>query len=125
MAVPMSSLIAIDVAILPPPDVSRRAVDYSAALPAEGSQGLRLDDDHLPHVTLVQCFVREDELPLAYEHVDGVLRHQAPLRVRVTGGGRSGHTLWMELDRTPDLVDLHERLMECLRGVERDRKSVV
>ena len=30
----MAPVVALDVAILPPPDVSARAVEYSAALPA-------------------------------------------------------------------------------------------
>lgn len=119
----MSKLVALDVAILPPPDVSRRAIDYSAALPAEGSQGLRLDDEHRPHVTLTQQFVREEELDTACEHVGAVLRDRAPLRLQVVGGGKSGHTVWMTIDNSPDLMDLHERLMDALRGLERSEGS--
>jgi len=115
----MSTLIALDVALLPPPDVTRRALDLSASLPPAESQGLRLDPEHLPHVTLTQQYVREEELDTAFERVDEVLRGQTPLRLLVTGGGKSGHTVSMTIERTPDLVALHEQLMEALRGVER------
>ena len=115
----MSKLVAIDVAILPPAEVSQRAIALSAALPEEGSQGLRLDAEHLPHVTLTQQFVREDELDVAFDHIDGVLREQPPLDLVVTGAGTGGHTLWLEIERSEALRDLHERLMEALRGVER------
>jgi 2'-5' RNA ligase len=125
----MVKLVALDVAILPPPDVTNRAIEYSAALSAgvasafrrktDGPHTLRLDGDHLPHVTLTQHFVREEELDLAFSHVDDVLTGQPPLRIVITGGGRSGHTLWMTVERTAELLDLHERLMEALRGVER------
>lgn len=115
----MVKLVALDVAILPPPDVMSRAIELSAALPGAGAQGLRLDGDHLPHVTLTQQFVRHEELELAFSHVDTVLGDQPPLRIVVTGGGQSGHTLWMSIERTRELLDLHERLMEALRGVER------
>ena len=115
----MVKLVALDVAILPPPDVMARAIELSAALPDEGSQGLRLDGDHLPHVTLTQHFVRHEELELAFSHVETVLADQPPLRIAITGGGQSGHTLWMSIERTRELLDLHERLMEELRGVER------
>ena len=113
-------LVAVDVAILPPPDVMAQAIEHSAALSAHSEPGgLRLDDGHLPHVTLTQHFIRADELDLAFTHVNAVLADQPPVRVAITGGGRSRRTLWMSVERTPELVDLHERLMEALRGVER------
>jgi 2'-5' RNA ligase len=115
----MSQLLAIDVAILPPPDVRARAIALSAALPSEGSQGLTLDDTHLPHVTLTQAFVRAEELDAALERVDEVLRCERPFTVDVTGAGKGGHTIWMAIERTPKLVELHEHLMEALRGYER------
>jgi len=115
----MSQLVALDVAILPPPDVRARAIALSAALPADGSDGLPLDETHLPHVTLTQAFVRAEELQAALERVDEVLRGQRPFAVSVNGCGKSGHTIWMEVERTPRLVELHEQLMEALRGYER------
>ena len=115
----MSDLVALDVVILPPPDVSRRATELSAALPAEGEEVLTLDAEHLPHVTLMQLFVRQNELDTAFERIDDIVRGQPPLRLRVNGIGKSNQTLWLEIERTPDLVALHERLMDTLRGVER------
>ena len=114
----MMKLVALDVAILPPLDVIARAMELSAALPA-AAERLQLDDEHLPHITLTQHFVREAELKIAYSHVDEVLAGQPPLSIVVTGGGRSRHTLWMSVQRSAELLDLHDRLMEALRGVER------
>lgn len=114
----MSHLIAVDVAILPPADVAHRARTLSASLP-HGPAGFRLDADHLPHVTLVQSFVREEELDVAFERVDEVLRGRSALRVQVTGGGKGGNSVWMTIERTPELEDLHEALMHAMVGVER------
>jgi 2'-5' RNA ligase len=94
-------------------------VDLSASLPASESHGLRLDDDHLPHVTLSQHFIREDERELAFEKVDEVLRGQKPLKLVISGGGKGSSAVWMAVENTPQLQKLHERLMEGLRGVER------
>ena len=115
----MARLVALDVALLPPPDVSQRAIAVSATLPVEEPHGLRLDSEHLPHITLTQQFVREEELERALEPVDAVLREQPPFEVVVTGAGKSGHTVWLAIERSPILVGLHERLMEALRGFER------
>ena len=119
----MPKLLAVDVALLPPPDVTQRAIALSASLPREGSQGLRLDGEHLPHVTLMQLFVRESELDIAFERVTDIVRGRPPLRLLVSGGGQSNQTVWMTVHRTPELLALHERLMEALRGVERQSGS--
>lgn len=115
----MSALLALDVAILLPPEARERALRLSAALPADPAHDLRLDETHLPHVTLTQLFVRVDELDAAFERVDEALRGQPPLIVRVTGGGKGGSSVWMAVERSAVLTDLHERLMEALRGFER------
>src|SRR5688500_5582733 len=115
----MSELVAVVVASLPPPDICARAFEINAALPAEGSQGLRLDAEHLPHITLTQHFIREEELDAAFERVDEVVAGLPPMRVLATGAGKSGHTLWIAIEKTPELSALHGQLMETLRGYER------
>ena len=115
----MSKLLALDVAILPPPHVRQRSMKLSATLPADESQGLRLDAGHLPHITVTQQFVRVDELDAVLAAVDEALRGQPPLTVRVTGGGQSASSVWMAVERTEALSQLHGRLMEELRRFER------
>ena len=113
----MAALLAVDVAILPPADVSARARALSAALPDEA--GFRLDAEHLPHVTLLQAFLREDELETALERVDEALRGRDAPRLRVTGGGKGGSSVWMAIERSPELDAMHEALMHALVGLER------
>ena len=96
-----------------------RAIAYSAALPGGVAERLQLDAQHLPHITLTQHFVNDDELDGACAEIDEVLERQRPLHITVTGGGQSAHTLWMTVERTPELLELHERLMRALRGLER------
>jgi len=115
----MTKLVALDVAILPPPEVMARAIASSAALPRDGAERLVLDAAHLPHITLTQQFVRYEELDAAYAEIDEVLDGHAPLELTITGGGQSGNTLWMAVERTPQLLDLHERLMNALKNLER------
>ena len=111
-------MIALDVALLLPSDIERQAVALSAALPLSESKGLRLDADHLPHVTLTQQFVRPNELEQVFAHIDDLLRGRRALTLTVAGGGRGTASVWMALAVTPELQDLHERLMEALAGFE-------
>jgi 2'-5' RNA ligase len=109
---------AIDVAILTPPEIAARAIALSAALPAAESQGLRLGPAHLPHVTLLQQFVRIEDLDAVIDRVDALLRGLAPFRLHVSGGGRGSSSVWMAVERTAPLVDLHERLMDATEAFD-------
>jgi len=115
----MDGLIAIDVAILPPPAVSDAARALSAGLPAGESQGLRLDASHLPHITLTQQFIPAKDVPAAAVAIAGVLPQRAPLALAITGPGRGSSSVWMRVERSPALLDLHEALMEALEPFER------
>ncbi len=115
----MSTLLALDVAILPPPVVGERAVRLSATLPAGQFQGLRLDANRLPHITLTQQFVRRDELGAIFERLDEALRGQPAMTLQVPGGGKGAGSVWMAVERTAAISRLHGRLMDALQGFER------
>lgn len=112
-------MIALDVAILPPLDISRRAIELSAQLPRHESVGLRLGGDMLPHITLTQQFVQDEEIDRVLDRVGSALVGLAPLRLTVTGAGRGRSSVWMAIRPSPALLELHRRLMDSLREFER------
>jgi 2'-5' RNA ligase len=111
-------VVAIDIAILPPPEVTNRAIALSAALPAGESQGLLLGADCVPHITLTQQFVPSQSLDSLLARLDSVLRDCAPLHLRVTGGGNGSNSVWMAIERSPELVKLHEQLLQATEPFE-------
>jgi 2'-5' RNA ligase len=115
----MTSLIAMDVAMLPPAPVADAAIHLSASLPVNESEGLRLDDAHLPHVTLTQQFIAHAALEEAAAAVADVLRGRPALQLSVAGPGRGRRSVWMQITLTPDLLDLHRALMNALQPFER------
>ena len=114
----MDPLIAVDVAILPPPAVARAAIGLSAALPAAESQGLRLDATHLPHITLTQQFVTIDAVPAIAAVIGRVIAECPPLHLTITGPGRGSRSVWMQVGLSPALHELHRALMDALRPFE-------
>jgi 2'-5' RNA ligase len=110
-------LIALDVAILPPRAVWRHAIELSASLPEAESLGLRLGGDVMPHITLTQQFIPVDRLDAALDRIGTMLTGVAALPLTVTGPGRST-AIWMSIELTPALTDLHHRLMDTLAPFE-------
>ncbi|MGE0592390.1 MAG: 2'-5' RNA ligase family protein [Vicinamibacterales bacterium] len=117
----MSDLIALDMAILLPAEVYDAAVDLSASLDPAESQGLRLSDLHVPHVTLTQQFVRKEAVDDLWARLTHAISLQEPFTVRVTGGSRGASSVWMAVERSPALVRLHERLMAVMSDFEQVR----
>jgi 2'-5' RNA ligase len=113
----MSTLLALDVAILLPPDVADHAVALSTALPQHDS-GFVLGPDRLPHITLTQQFILREYLEQALERVAAAVRDHPPLRLHVSGGGRGRSSVWMAIRRSAPLDALHDRLMATLAGFE-------
>jgi 2'-5' RNA ligase len=94
----------------------------SAALPREESQGLLLGrDDYLPHITLLQQFVSAESLSAFLDRVGDVVQPVRPLRLRVTGGGMGSSSVWMSIERTPAIVDLHSRVLDAALPFDRER----
>jgi 2'-5' RNA ligase len=113
------SLIALDIAVLPPDDVTQRAIALSASLPAAESQGLCLGPDYLPHVTLVQAFVDEREIVPLFTQVEDIVPERPPLHLRVSGGRSGASSVWMGIEPALVLVELHQHLLDAVLPFER------
>ncbi len=107
-------LIAIDVAFLLPEDAHARALAVNARLRAEDCEGFRFDETHLPHITLVQQFVRRARLPEVFAAVESCLGEFSPMTLTVLGIEARGETVQFVIAPHPELSRLHERLMEAL-----------
>ncbi len=114
----ISALVAVDIAILAPETVARPARAISQALSGRRSGALTLDDRHIPHVTLAQQFVEHARLPDLEAALDGLLRHEPPLLLRVTGFTTRGSTVYFAVEGSPDLLRLHEQVMDAVEPFE-------
>ena len=108
----MPPIRAIDIAILPPPDVSQRAIELSAHLPKEESEGLRLGPAYLPHITLLQQFVDANDVPALFDRIAVLLQDHGSIALKVIGGATGSRSVWMEIERSTAVVDLHGRLLD-------------
>ena len=112
-----SSLIAVDVALVPPEWVQEHARRINAELLAGG---LRLDATHVPHISLAQFFVLRGTVPLLAERLHLVLRAASALPISVLAVVDQQSTISFLLDRTPELLELHEGLMDAVKEWEEE-----
>ena len=106
-------IVALDVALLLP----RAAADAAGRLNARlrpPPAGFAFDETHLPHVTLVQQFVREPDLPVVLPRLGRVASRTPPIALRGAGLQRGRTTTSLAVDGGAALRRLHDLLLERL-----------
>ena len=119
----MSDTTAVDVALLPTPDLRRRLLSINRTL-APPPIGFRFDRTHLPHLTLAQQFVRYDDIERLSPGIGRTLQGHRPLTLTTTRVSVGGTASTLGVERTAALMDLHRRLMDLLVPFDTDEGGV-
>jgi 2'-5' RNA ligase len=109
---------AIDIALLLPGEVSALAVDLNRRLDGGQPEGLTLDGTHLPHITLVQLFAREERLEELFRRVDGAAAGFPGIELRVKGLDDGTDTAMLVFEENRELRALHAALIDAAREFE-------
>lgn len=124
----VATLTAIDVLLQPDDAALRRAKALNAMLRGDLPTGFALDETHVPHVTLLQRYVRSDHLGRVLAAVRSVLAREISGGLRLhavglVGGefGTSSSTLIASIviEPTPALRALHETIVEAVTPFSR------
>ena len=67
-------LIAIDVLLIPSEEIYAQSLRLNEVIHQNNPQTLKLDQNHVPHITLLQCFVKENDLPTIEKNLKGLFQ---------------------------------------------------
>ena len=109
----MARLLALDVALLLPSEAARAVGRLNERLQAPPA-GFAFDATHLPHVTLVQQFVRTADMPIVLPRLGRVASRTPPIALRGAGLQRGRTTTSLAVEGGAALRALHDRLLACL-----------
>jgi len=113
-------LIAINVLMDPDPVTAERARVVNARLRSNFPAGFALDANHAPHVTLVQCFVRLDELSAVAAALAGTLKQSGPFNLESRAVGYYALThenlslMGIVIEPTAELRRAQSKVIEAL-----------
>ena len=112
-------IIAIDVLLTLPEKVYGQAVQLNKAIVKENPSNFTFDDTHIPHITLLQCYISEEDLPNVKKELKGLYKTV------------ENETLWIEelqyskekeesfssigIKKSDGLVSLHKKTIELLK----------
>lgn len=113
-------LIAIDIVIQPDQTMIGRANALNARLRENYPGGYKLDATHAPHVSLLQRFVRLNDLDAVKAAVDKVLATERPTELTLKATGID-YAVWQGLavtvllvERTPELMQLNQKVIDAV-----------
>lgn len=117
----MNPIIAIDVALLPPEEVIAKAKKVNGQLWEQTRKGFRFDETHLPHITLVQMFVNESDLPAVQETIDLLIpKLPSPIvtvaHINLYYGEPPLIISGWDIENDPALPRLHSSLLSALEA---------
>ncbi len=111
---------AIDILLTPDEAMVDVARVVNARLRADYPQGFALDADHAPHVTLIQRFVRTDDLDKIYAAVAKVLKDENPMRSQLKATGyydipvEKMGVAGIVIEPTKDLLRFQQKLIDVV-----------
>lgn len=108
-----SPLLALDIAILLPPDASTSVELLNTRLSAP-PEGFRFSARHLPHISLVQQFSPTTELTVIEQTIADVVSKHPPIDLTLASITASQTTSSLTVTPSPVLDTLHRRLMDQL-----------
>jgi hypothetical protein len=114
------TLIAIDVLLEPDRTMTDRSKSLNARLRENYQAGYALDATHMPHVTLLQRFVRAKDFDAVTAAITQVLVAEQPTAMKLTT--KSLDCVRFEglavailvVERTPELVRLHNKITDVV-----------
>lgn len=118
-------LIAIDVLLQPDSVMLEQASTWNALMREQSPEGFKLDEEHAPHITLIQRFVSESDLASVLAAVDRVrsMADTSKMQMRTTGlyhipSGKIG-LAGIVVEPSSDLIALQQAMIEAVNPFAR------
>ena len=115
-----STITAIDILLNPGEAMVRQAEAANAKLRANNPDCFALDSHHVPHITVLQRYVRTDDLNKVFMEVDAIVTAEHPTRWKLKATGffsvpYNGQTLtWLAVEPTDELRNFQQKLIAAV-----------
>jgi len=115
-----SAITAIDILLNPGEAMVRQAETTNARLRANNADCFALDAHHVPHITVLQRYVRTDDLKQVFAAVDSIVTAEHPSNWKLKATGiysvpYNGQALtWLAVEPTDELRNFQQTLIAAI-----------
>lgn len=111
-------IIAIGVLLTIPENVYEQSIQLNRAILVSNPDNITLDDNHIPHITLLQCYIKESDLTKIEQALNGLYRTIENDSLWADelqyNKNKSESFASIGIKRSPPLMALHERTIKLL-----------
>ncbi len=111
-----NDVIAIGVVLVPSEKMNEQAVYLNKLIVQNNPESYRLDENSIPHITLLQAFVLQKDLPKIEKSLQGLFKQVAGEKLNAYRmfyyPEREKSYASVQIERSPSLLKLHEEVIE-------------
>ncbi len=112
-------IIAIDVLLTPSEEMRSQAIQLNKLIKQNNPETIKLDKNHVPHITLLQCFINEKDLPKVNEALKGLYKTIAQDSLKAESlfyyEDKEESFAMVRLKKTSPLLEIHKNVIELVK----------
>ncbi len=119
--------IAIDVLLTPSEEMQAQALQLNAEINRDNPESITLDENHIPHITLLQCFISKEDLPQVKKELEGIYKTVENDTFQAEGFSykkdeEESFALIM-IEKSPEILKLHIKVIALVKPYILDEAS--
>ena len=111
--------IAIDVLLIPSEEMYAQSIQLNALINQNNPETIKLDENHKPHITLLQCFIKEENLPkvnIALKGLFKTIKNDSLMAESLFYYKDEEESFSMiAVEKSDFLLKLHEKIIELIQ----------
>ncbi|MGB3343903.1 MAG: hypothetical protein WBA61_08330 [Aequorivita sp.] len=114
-----SEIIAIDVLLTLPDEMYAQAIHLNQLMLGDYPESIKLDENHIPHITLLQCFVDKKDISTIGESLEdlfSMVKNEALTAQEFVYSQDTDESFAMiRIENTKALLNIHQKTIELLK----------
>lgn len=118
-APPKEKIIAIDVLLTPSEEMDAQAIQLNTLMKQNNPETIKLDNNHIPHITLLQCFINEEDLPKINKALEGLFETIAQDSLKAESlfyyEEKEESFAMIRIEKSAQLMEIHNKTIELVK----------
>lgn len=111
--------IAIDVLLIPSQEMYSQALALNSVINQNNPETIKLDENHVPHITLLQCFIKESDLQKVKSALEDIYKTIAKDSLKAKSlfydEDKEESFAMVRIEKSAPLLEIHKKVIELVK----------